>query len=510
MEQASSTTMIAALRDQVAQTESTLSTQATTALQVVQLRADLSTSQSQHREADEKLTKAVTLLKTVRGKLVNVQKDREELSRALEDEKKERSRLAEALEKLRADKEREVQALRQAFENESQGLKDKFAKESLAEKRKWELEIITTKVNLDRQAQTRSDTVEILTVFSSSQAAHAKELASKSKHLNTLTESIKELNVEKRRQFELLQNRQEEIETAVVGKEVSDARLKEISLEANEAQERAALAEEALSEVKRELTLLRSTHQATHETSGGNENVAALAESKAKTEGRLKLTKDEVIKLERERIDMEEEHAKRLRTQRAETDRIRGILAEKNQEIESSVQSRKLAEDRLIILEREKEALRLNMQDIQATLRVAQESEARATTGEVSFVSSGSGLVVRLRIAHAQQTSVKQETDMLRDEISRLTEEAEDAKQSVIQAKAANRVSDSVNETTTIFLALKLLVCFVTESAGGNASPAVVCATTRTAAESGRGLLVRRRFSDSSYHRAKYRQPLQY
>ena len=151
LEQASSTTMIAALRDQVAQSESTLSTQATTALQMVQLRADLSTAQSQHKEADEKLTKAVTLLKTVRGKLVNVQKDREELSRALEDEKKERSKLAEAIEKLRADKEREVQALRQAFEKESQGLKDKFARESLAEKRKWELEIITTKVNLGRQ-----------------------------------------------------------------------------------------------------------------------------------------------------------------------------------------------------------------------------------------------------------------------------------------------------------------------------------------------------------------------
>jgi hypothetical protein len=39
---------------------------------------------------------------------------------------------------------------------------------------------------------------------------------------------------------------------------------------------------------------------------------------------------------------------------------------------------------------------------------------------------------------------------MLRDEISRLTEEAEDAKQSVIQAKAANRVSDPVTETSTI------------------------------------------------------------
>ena len=222
-------------------------------------------------------------------------------------------------------------------------------------------------------------------------------MASKSKHLNTLTESIKELNLEKRRQFELLQSRQEEIETAVVGKEVSDAKLKEISLEANEAQERAALAEEALSEVKRELTLLRSTQSTSHETSGGNENAAALAEAKAKTEGRLKLTKDEVIKLERERIDMEEEHAKQLRAQRAETERIRGILAEKNQEIENAIQSQKSSEDRLVTLEREKEALRLNLQDIQATLRVAQESEARAMTGEVRLAFPELGVCLLMK-----------------------------------------------------------------------------------------------------------------
>jgi len=147
MEQASSTAMIESLRDQVAKNESSLSSQASTALQVAQLRADLTVSQSQHKEADEKLTKAVNLLKTVRGKLVSVQRDREEVSKALDEEKRERTKLADRLERLRAEKEREVQSLRQAYEKETQGLKDKAARESLAEKRKWELEIITTKVS---------------------------------------------------------------------------------------------------------------------------------------------------------------------------------------------------------------------------------------------------------------------------------------------------------------------------------------------------------------------------
>lgn len=147
MEQASSTAMIESLRDQVAKNETSLSSQASTALQVAQLRADLAASQAQHKEADEKLTKAVNLLKTVRTKLVTVQRDREDVSKTLDEEKRERTKLVDTLEKLRAEKEREVQSLRQAYEKETQGLKEKAARESLAEKRKWELEIITTKVS---------------------------------------------------------------------------------------------------------------------------------------------------------------------------------------------------------------------------------------------------------------------------------------------------------------------------------------------------------------------------
>jgi hypothetical protein len=388
MEQTSSTAMIVSLRDQISQNESSLSTNATMALQLVQLRAELATSQSQHKEVEEKLTKAVNLLKTVRGKLVNVQKDREDALKAVEDERRERTKTADALEKLRVDKEREMQSLRQAFEKESQGLKDKFARESLAEKRKWELEIITTKVCLDDLLRLARKNAYNPTDLA--QASHAKDLASKSKHLNTLTESIKELNEEKRRQFELLQSRQEEIETAVVGKEVSEAKLKELSLEANEALERATLAEEALAEVKRELVQARSNRATEIETSRGHDSPAALTEAKTKAESRLKQVRDELSKLERERIEMEEEHARQLRSQRAEIDRVRGILTEKNQEISTALQGRKHVEDRLVSLEREKEALRITMEDVQSTLRSSREAEAKAADGEVRRLSSHS------------------------------------------------------------------------------------------------------------------------
>jgi hypothetical protein len=146
MEQSSSSALIASLRDQLAQSENSLSSHASTSLQLAQAKADLTTSQAQHKAADEKLTKAVNLLKTVRSKLVTVTKDRDEIYRELEEERRERTQMVENLERLRADREREVQGLRKAYEKETQGLKEKYERETLADRRKWELEMITTKV----------------------------------------------------------------------------------------------------------------------------------------------------------------------------------------------------------------------------------------------------------------------------------------------------------------------------------------------------------------------------
>lgn len=289
--------------------------------------------------------------------------------------------LAESLDRLRAEKEREVQSLRQAYEKETQGLKDKAARESLAEKRKWELEIITTKVCSDLALRGGFAVTDSL---SDLQATHAKDLASKSKHLNTLTESIKELNEEKRRQFELLQSRQGEIETATSAKEVSEARLKEIALEAREAQERATLAEDALADVQRRLDDIQANQRSEQQPSVGSDSASILAKSRDQAESRLKELKGELSKLERERIDMEEEHGRQLRSQRSEVERVRTLLSEKDKEATSIETERKQAQDRIRVLEREREALSLNLADVQASLQTAREARVKADDGEVS------------------------------------------------------------------------------------------------------------------------------
>lgn len=146
LESESSNKLVTSLREQVAKAESNLSSQASQLLQMSQLQAELRTAQNRAREEEDKRGKAVALLKTVRTKLVKVEREKEEIDKRQEEEKAERQKLFDNLERLRNDREREIQNLRQSQERDLAAMKDKYEKEMLAKRREWELEMITTKV----------------------------------------------------------------------------------------------------------------------------------------------------------------------------------------------------------------------------------------------------------------------------------------------------------------------------------------------------------------------------
>jgi hypothetical protein len=115
-------------------------------MQIGQLRSDLSKAQTVAKEEEEKRTKAVQLLKTVRMKLTKAEKDREEVERDRAEERAERSRAVEEAERVKADREREVNNLRKGFERELASARERYEKDLQAKKAAWELEMITTKV----------------------------------------------------------------------------------------------------------------------------------------------------------------------------------------------------------------------------------------------------------------------------------------------------------------------------------------------------------------------------
>jgi hypothetical protein len=146
LEGTAQTDLITKLRSQLSTAESNLASRAVELLTLSQLRADLAKAQTQAKEEEEKRSKAISLLKTVRLKLVKVEKDREEIEKDRAEERAERSRAGDEVERIKAEKEREVNSLRKGFERELTGVKERYEKEMQTKKGAWELEMITTKV----------------------------------------------------------------------------------------------------------------------------------------------------------------------------------------------------------------------------------------------------------------------------------------------------------------------------------------------------------------------------
>jgi hypothetical protein len=143
LESKSQAELVSTLRSQLAAAEA----KTPDADVVAQLRADLTKAQTSAKEEEEKRTKAISLLKTVRQKLVKVEKDKEEVEKDRAEERAQRSRALEDVEKGKAEREREVNALRKNFERELAGVKERSDKELAASRSAWEMEMVTTKVS---------------------------------------------------------------------------------------------------------------------------------------------------------------------------------------------------------------------------------------------------------------------------------------------------------------------------------------------------------------------------
>lgn len=149
LEGSSQTDLIAKLRAQLATAEKNLESKGNDLIATSTLRSDLAKAQTAAKDEEEKRTKAISLLKTVRLKLVKVEKEKEEVERDRAEERAERSHAKEELEKLKTEREREVSNLRKGFEKELSSAREKFEKELQAKKAAWELEMITTKVGAE-------------------------------------------------------------------------------------------------------------------------------------------------------------------------------------------------------------------------------------------------------------------------------------------------------------------------------------------------------------------------
>lgn len=125
--------------------------------EIVRLQGEVTRAKELAKEEEEKRVKAISLLKTVRQKLVKAEKEREDALKEVgsfrdqdreerEKERAERTRLQGELDKFKSDREREVAGLRNQFDRETTAIKERYDKEISALRGQLELEAITAKV----------------------------------------------------------------------------------------------------------------------------------------------------------------------------------------------------------------------------------------------------------------------------------------------------------------------------------------------------------------------------
>ena len=118
------------------------------------------------KEEEEKRTKAISLLKTVRQKLVKADQakeealaDRESMRVAMvnkeDDSKKEVEKVRNELERVKGEREKDVRGLREKFEGEVKGLRTSLERENRTRREEAELKAVTIAVS-DRCSISRS------------------------------------------------------------------------------------------------------------------------------------------------------------------------------------------------------------------------------------------------------------------------------------------------------------------------------------------------------------------
>ncbi|KAE8538889.1 hypothetical protein D1P53_005257 [Cryptococcus gattii VGV] len=414
LESASQNELVSKLRSDLSESESKLSTYSSTVATLTQVRADLAKSLTQVREEEEKRTKAISLLKTVRLKLVKVEKEKEEFEKDRASERAERSRLTEEMEKARIEKEKEVSSLKKGFERELAGAKERYEKDLKDKKASWELEMITTK------------------------AAHAKELSQKSTKISGLEAIIKELNTNKQTIHALLQSKQAEAESARAEMEEMQTKSKELEFQLREANERCSLLEDSMRDdvVRRGQSVgltetrtdsLSPSRNSSLSGAGPMEIQRLLAESESRAESKLSDLRARIRSLECERNELEEEWAGKMQERVKELEKMRRVLLDKEKEHARSLEGLRERESRIQEVEqkaRDLEAeisrMKLRMEEVEGDKAVAAESERTAREELSSLQHELVDLHSQLDDSKSHISFLKSTNKTLRDEMRKI------------------------------------------------------------------------------------------
>ncbi|KAK7694843.1 hypothetical protein QCA50_002031 [Cerrena zonata] len=339
------------------------------------LQKELDKTTGVAKEEEEKRTKAVALLKTVRQKLVKAEKDRDdafkEVHNLKEKEKGEAERVKAEQQNLRneihsVNQEREIAiaGMKAQFDKEVASLKERHEKEMSAIRNQFELEIITLK------------------------ATHSKELDGKNNRISGLERSVQNLSSEKNDLFDQLQLRQAELESSQSLLESLQGQTVEFQYQIREANDRVALLNEELADARQQQTHLPQ------ESMTSTEDVSRLlSAAESKYEARISELRRHVTTVERERDEAETDWSRKLAEKIKELESLRSVL-------DTSAKSQEKATDNSNLLKEEIQRLQDEIRKHQLII-----SDLQREAGRVTEVENASQ--TQLAEVHAQVNALR-------------------------------------------------------------------------------------------------------
>ncbi|KAG2350442.1 hypothetical protein BDR05DRAFT_899421 [Suillus weaverae] len=366
--------------------------------EIERLAVEVAKAKEVAKEEEEKRVKAISLLKTVRQKLVKAEKDRDDALKEIgeskekdrqerDKERAERARLQSEIDAVNAEREKAVTGLRTQFDKEVAAVKDRSEKELSMARAQFEVEIAALKMS------------------------HSTELTLRRSQIATLEASVNNLSRENRTSFEQLQIRQAELESSQHHVGTLRSQHAELQFQLREAQDRLTLLAEEISDLRGE----QETRP--HGSGAPQEDVSQLISTmEAKYEARLIEIKRNLLLAEKERTESEADWSRKLCDKGRETDELKMIL-------QSSAKSREEKENTTGVLKSEIEKLTAEVQNHQRHALELQLQVDRMNDAETSFQLRISDAQAEAQGYKSQLENLKTHEVQLRGHIKTLREE---------------------------------------------------------------------------------------
>lgn len=372
----------------------------------VRLQKDIESSKNTAKEEEEKRVKAISLLKTVRQKLVKAEKEKEDALRDLlsfkEREKDDKSKeLAE-----RATFQHELESLTAAHEKTTSNLKAQFGRDIANMRERYEQEIAALRGQFELD-------------LASLKTSHTKELGAKVSQITTLENSLNNVTRDKNVFFDQLQLRQAEVESSQTHLESLQHQNAEFQFQLRESNDRLALLKEECAELVRE-----QESRFRDAVTSPDEVARMVSATEAKYEAKLAEMRRNVSILEKERYDSEADWSRKLKEKVKDLEDLKKVLGsatKTRQDDENIVAGLK---EQLMQAEEKTRTLELQASELPRLRAHIQELEKSSLEHDEEIKVKILVLEKQIEETRAREAQIKQSNKTLREELRKVQSSA--------------------------------------------------------------------------------------